>query len=271
MELSDQGGTEDLLRTHCPGPSYSDVFGTIGELAVAHGVTSVAQLLAPETTLTVTDPGDFSGVGYRDRAAAPSASRSGSKASAPARVRSTVRRLRSLLLGLAVPVLLTLAVAPAAQAQSTSVSLFGLPGGKLVSETDVHVTAVGQIVVSFHGDRGAGCATYGLCPYSGTIVVRPGNGDFAVLLYRQHGRLKRQADSSSLPARGGTTRRRTSSGRFRGSHRHVRRCRVQWAGQPRHFHSRRSRHDAALPPEGTALSTRCAGPLDGDLAGADPP
>jgi len=64
VDLAESGDTADLLRTHCPGPSYSDVYATNGEPPLARGEVTVAQLLAPQTTLTVGDPGDFSGVGY---------------------------------------------------------------------------------------------------------------------------------------------------------------------------------------------------------------
>lgn len=64
VTLGEPGGTEDLLRTHCPGPYYSDVFGTNGEVPVARGTASAAQLLAPSTTLSLSNPGDFSGPGY---------------------------------------------------------------------------------------------------------------------------------------------------------------------------------------------------------------
>lgn len=54
----------DAVRTHCPGPSYSDVFGSIGGVSLARAPISVAQLLAPQSTMSLSDPGDFSGTGY---------------------------------------------------------------------------------------------------------------------------------------------------------------------------------------------------------------
>lgn len=63
--LTESGiGPIDPLRTHCPGPSYSDVFGSTGGVSFARGAVVPAQLVAPHSTLTVSDPGDFSGVGY---------------------------------------------------------------------------------------------------------------------------------------------------------------------------------------------------------------
>lgn len=64
VTLDELGNNEDLLRTHCPGPADSDVFGVSGILGVARGKTSAAQLLAPSTTVSLSDPGDFSGLGY---------------------------------------------------------------------------------------------------------------------------------------------------------------------------------------------------------------
>jgi len=55
---------EDVLRTHCPGPSTSDVFGSNDQPELISGPISAAQLLAPHSALTVSDPGGFSGLGY---------------------------------------------------------------------------------------------------------------------------------------------------------------------------------------------------------------
>lgn len=64
VELAESDTNVDLLRTHCPGPSSADVFGGSGFLPVARSAASVAQFLAPKTTLTLGDPGDFTGAGY---------------------------------------------------------------------------------------------------------------------------------------------------------------------------------------------------------------
>lgn len=55
---------EDVLRTYCPGPSTSDVFGSNDQPRLTSGPISVAQLLVPHSALTVSDPGGFSGLGY---------------------------------------------------------------------------------------------------------------------------------------------------------------------------------------------------------------
>lgn len=54
-------GTE-YMRTYCPGPSTADVIGDVQRLG--HASVTVAQLLAPQSELLLTDPGSFSGIGY---------------------------------------------------------------------------------------------------------------------------------------------------------------------------------------------------------------
>ena len=180
-----------------------------------------------------------------------------------------MRRSRSLLLGLVVPMLL--ALAPVARAQSSSVVLFGVPGGKILSDKSVQITAEGQIVVSFHGDAGTGCATYGLCAYSGTIVERPRTGAFAVLVYRQGGKLRQQLSLALEPGPGqyytAASVERSIPGQPPG------RCADLQSNALDDLSS--TPHHGAVTirlfnPGGTSLSTRCAGPLDADVAGAVP-
>ena len=52
----------DLVRTHCPGPSDTDVFG--GFPTLARGSVGVPQLLARHSVISLTAPGRFAGVGY---------------------------------------------------------------------------------------------------------------------------------------------------------------------------------------------------------------
>jgi len=55
----------DVVRTYCPGPAQTDVFGPgQGLLTLGRGSIGVAQLLAPQSTVTLTSPGSFSGTGY---------------------------------------------------------------------------------------------------------------------------------------------------------------------------------------------------------------
>ncbi len=64
VALSQTGSDVDMLRTHCPGPAYADVFGSTGQLAFARGPVGFTQLAKPHSQLTVTAPGGFSGLGY---------------------------------------------------------------------------------------------------------------------------------------------------------------------------------------------------------------
>ncbi|MBV9339071.1 MAG: hypothetical protein JO243_24545 [Solirubrobacterales bacterium] len=51
-----------LLRTHCPGPTDVDVFGSFG--VSARGSVSDADLLRRSSDVALSDPGGFGGVGY---------------------------------------------------------------------------------------------------------------------------------------------------------------------------------------------------------------
>lgn len=179
-------------------------------------------------------------------------------------------RLRSILLALAATILLVPAPAAEAQTQSSVAVLFGAPG-KILSERSVQVTSEGQIVVSFHGDVGTGCAASGLCPYSGTIVVRPGSGALGLVTFRQHGRIVRQVTLFLTPRDGQSY---TAA-----------RVERLIAGQPPGMCADTASNSFSSPSATThggaatirlfaanesALSTRCAGPLDGDVAAAAP-
>ena len=51
-----------VLRTHCPGPSDTDVLGSGPELALTS--IRVAQLLDPHSVVSLSRPGSFAGAGY---------------------------------------------------------------------------------------------------------------------------------------------------------------------------------------------------------------
>jgi hypothetical protein len=57
-ELGDLG----VVRTYCPGPADSDVFGSQGRIAA--GAISPTQLLSPHADISLSNPGNFSGLGY---------------------------------------------------------------------------------------------------------------------------------------------------------------------------------------------------------------
>lgn len=64
IALSVIGSDVDALRTHCAGPSFSDAFVSNGQSLLARGPLDYARLLLPHSTVTMTDSGGFSGLGY---------------------------------------------------------------------------------------------------------------------------------------------------------------------------------------------------------------
>jgi hypothetical protein len=176
-----------------------------------------------------------------------------------------MKRLASICLLLACA-----ATAPAATAQSSSSTLitFGsFAGGRPVSTTTIPAETSGQLAVSFHGDPATGCAAQGICGYRGTVVFRPGSqGEFAVSKYRVRGRSAYQVQLNL-----GTGPEATTTA-----------ARVMRVGggecgdveQPNAaLTTTVSGGEVAtglIQPHGNLLTTRCAGPLDADLAGLGP-
>jgi len=184
-----------------------------------------------------------------------------------------VTSARSLLLALAVLALLTLTAGADAQSTSSQLIIYGGPGpgGKLLSAASIPVRPEGEIVVTFHGDAAAGCATYGLCPYSGTIVVSPKSGDVGVEKYRRHGHIGTTVSVLLNPGAGlyltAARVERSTPGQPPGLCADTEMNVFDELGT--------TTHGAAVTiglftRNGTTLSTRCAGPLDGDLAGVGP-
>ncbi len=64
-----------------------------------------------------------------------------------------------------------LATPAAAAAQVQSVLVFGV--GQPVTQQTIPVRTSGHVLVQFHGDAAAGCASHGLCGYRGTVVWTP--------------------------------------------------------------------------------------------------
>lgn len=160
-----------------------------------------------------------------------------------------------------------------AQALADSSVLLGVtaPGQRLVSETTVPVSASGELVVSFHGDVFSGCVADGLCGYSGTVIVQPGNGlQLAVGRLRgAHGRsyeafLELGAGPTELLSAAEV--RRTAVGKPAGM---CADARQSFTSSPISITGGEATV-ALLQSGGTLLETRCAGPLDGDLAAVSP-
>ena len=166
--------------------------------------------------------------------------------------------------------------APAAQGTScrnngsSSIIAIGPANGtKLLSDTDLQVCATGALTVTFAGDPATGCAADGLCGYAGAETWQPGAvGDLDVSRFEHRGR--RYDDATIfLGGPGVTARSKVQRARANGS---ASSCSDQ-SDQGGFF---------ALPVRGRRVSvglghadppflgTRCAGPLDADLAAALP-
>jgi hypothetical protein len=152
-----------------------------------------------------------------------------------------------------------------------SVSLFGLTGrAKLISEIDVPVCVTGRVTVTFAGDQSTGCAPHGLCSYSGSETWEPqGVGNVGVTTVAQDGR---RSTGATLVI-GGVDTPVVSSVQGAGVGSSTAACSDHAKAQGGFF---------ALPVHGGRLDvgldhaqqsvfgTRCAGPLNSDLAGALP-
>jgi hypothetical protein len=154
-------------------------------------------------------------------------------------------------------------VAAGAQTSTSDRFAIGIRGTDFI----VPVQFSGQLAVTFHGDPARGCASGGLCGFSGVVVFRPGpRGSIQVHSVRHAGHTSREAYlSAENPVTSARVERVDSSGAT-----HI----CTDAGT---FPTPgRSGGDAAgvrvvlLQSEGNVLSTRCAGPTDGDVAAAGP-
>jgi hypothetical protein len=167
-----------------------------------------------------------------------------------------------------------LALGGPAGAQTSSTLLFfrGPSDAEVLASTGISARVQGELVVTFHGDAAAGCAGYGLCPYSGTIVVRPRSGEVGMVTYRHHRRVSHLVLVSvgSLGDGPATTARvaRSVAGVAPGT------CADAQSLFFSGLSSSSPRGGAVtirlLGPGGSLLQTRCAGPADGDLSGASP-
>jgi hypothetical protein len=185
-----------------------------------------------------------------------------------------MKGLKLVLVALSASVLAAIPALAAAQGGGPATSLlFEFPhGAKLLSETTIPVRISGQLTVSFHGSAAAGCAAAGVCAYSGTIVVNPRSGQLGIEKYRLRGRIGALAFLTFNPADGGYTTiadvRRSAPGQPTGLCADAQTSSLQTiAPVPLRGGSLRI---ALLQAGGTLLSTRCAGPLDGDVASVAP-
>ncbi|HEY3774019.1 MAG TPA: hypothetical protein VGL69_13550 [Solirubrobacteraceae bacterium] len=146
---------------------------------------------------------------------------------------------------------------------------------RIVSQFDVPVCMTGRLTVTFAGDPAAGCATAGLCDYLGTDTYAPdpGNaGDINIVTIERHGH---RSSTASLSVGGPSSLvtsavQRTIGGATASCSDNV--------GTPREFDG----SSFALPvargrvtiglrhAQPALLGSRCAGPLDVDLASVLP-
>lgn len=183
-----------------------------------------------------------------------------------------MKRLRSALLAAALLVGVPALLAARAPAQTSSGLVIGIPNAKVLSQTSLSGQVSGQLVVSFQGDSAAGCATHGLCPYSGTIVVRPRSVSFDIVTLRRHGRIGHLALLSLDPGDSGLLTvaqvERSVPGEPPGECVDAPSGGDTSAGTAAVHGS--SISIGVLNPSESVLSTRCAGPLDRDVASAGP-
>jgi hypothetical protein len=143
-------------------------------------------------------------------------------------------------------------------------------GGKLISETDLPMCATGRLTVTFAGDPATGCADRGLCEYAGTETWQPQNvGDVAISTFKQRGR--RSVTATMIVGVPGNP---VLSA--------VQRSQATGTTTACSDHSEDGGGFFSLPVSGARvtiglrhadaplLGTRCAGPLDADVAGALP-
>jgi hypothetical protein len=140
-----------------------------------------------------------------------------------------------------------------------------------VSQTDIPVASTGELAVAFHGDSVSGCGAHGLCGYSGQVIVNPGS-DATILVIKlsRHHRVSYQAVlalgvGQQQPLTLSHVARSAGGGQ-------VGLCAD--AGQPLVASTvgagTRFVTLSLMQADGSLLTTRCAGPPDGDVASAAP-
>ncbi len=153
---------------------------------------------------------------------------------------------------------------------SGSFFLYGR-GAKLVSETDLPVCVTGGITVTFAGAPTAGCAAHGLCAYAGTERWRPqGPGTVSISTFTRHGRRSVSATLLIGGGPGATVRAAVQRSQPDGV---TTACSDSNADAGGFFMLPVSGGRATIGlrrPQGSLLGSRCAGPLDADLAAALP-
>ena len=154
--------------------------------------------------------------------------------------------------------------------------LGGSGSGTDVSITEIPVRLRGALTVQFHGDQATGCAARGLCGFSGTVIWQPPpTATLQATTFRDHGQTEYDVslqllgnfDAAGPASEGGVT---TADVRFapNGSAGSASTCNdAAFTGadidMPVHLRAASLTLAAAVP---SLLGTRCAGPLQSDIA-----
>ena len=144
---------------------------------------------------------------------------------------------------------------------------FYAAGAKLVSETDLPVCVTGRLAVTFAGDPATGCAAQGLCAYAGTETWLPqGPGTVSIATFTHHGRRSVSATLLIAGGPGDAVRAAVQRSQPNGV---TTACSDSNADAGGFFLLPVSGRRATIGlrrPHGSLLGTRCAGPLDADVA-----
>jgi hypothetical protein len=179
-------------------------------------------------------------------------------------------RRRLILAATVVAVLAATGEAPASAADAAGSS------GTAISFTQIPVRMRGGLAVEFHGDQATGCAARGLCGFSGTVIWQPpSTATLETDTFRDHGRTEYDVSLAFLgnlrpggpPLQGGVT---TANVRFAPSGAGASPSTCTDAAvtgadieMPVHLRAASLTLAAAEP---SVLATRCAGPLQSDIA-----
>ena len=161
-------------------------------------------------------------------------------------------------------------------ASPSTVLVGGSGSGTDISITEIPVRLRGALTVQFHGDQATGCAARGLCGFSGTVIWQPPpTATLEADTFRDHGQTEYDVslqllgnfDAAGPASEGGVT---TADVRFvpNGSAGSASTCNdAAFTGSdiemPVHLRAASLTLAVAEP---SLLGTRCAGPLQSDIA-----
>jgi hypothetical protein len=163
------------------------------------------------------------------------------------------------------------AAKPAARAAASQSSLFFFGGSSSGRLVQIPVAFDGRLIVRFHGDPATGCAVHGLCGYSGTVLwTPPARGGVDIFESTAH-RLTSYQISLSLfsPASSPSVPGGLANAIIQGPGQSCGDAARTGANINLALSRGRVRFNLAQASP-SLLQTRCAGPLDADVASALP-